>query len=98
MNNKLCHENKTIRCDMREKDGATYEYHLSVKESQYVASYRIPLYSITVKMNSADYNGKAELADCFADLDKAIRFYEKLVTNLATPLNLVYVFEDRIDV
>ena len=32
----------------------------------------------------------------FADAGKAILFYEKLVKNLATPIDLAYIIEDEI--
>ncbi len=78
------------------RDGATYDYSLYVRESSKVASYRIPLYSVSVKM--IDSEGKetyAEARDAFSDVGKALVFYERIVEYLATPLNLPYILEDE---
>ena len=77
-------------------DGAEYEYTLFVRESARVASYRIPLYSVTVKMTDRD--GKEtfkEAKDAFSDVGKALVFFERIVEYIATPLNLPYILEDE---
>ena len=33
--------------------------------------------------------------ELFSDLKKAVRFFEKLVANLATPIDLAYIVEDE---
>lgn len=86
----------TLRTESREKDGIGYEYELIMKESARVASFKIPLYSVSVKMT--DENGEtthANTKDVFADPGKALVFYEKLVKNLATPIDLAYILEDE---
>lgn len=86
-----------IRCDARCEEGFSYKYELIMKEGEGVASWRIPLYSI--KVHLTDRNGKctsADIKDVFADLGKAIIFYERLVRNLATPIDLAYILEDEI--
>lgn len=85
-----------IKSDTVECDGCSYEYTLTVRESSRVASYRIPLYSVSVRM--FDGEGKetfGEANDAFSDVGKALVFYEKLVEHLATPLNLPYILEDE---
>ena len=80
----------------REAGGAKYLYRLRVKESARVASYKIPLYSIDVKM---DYEGKHtenSVNDVFADVGKALVFFDTLVEYLATPIDLPYILEDKI--
>ena len=80
-----------------EKDGYVYNYTLVKRESRRVVSFRIPLYSIKIELT--DPNGKkteAESHDIFSDLGKAIVFYDRLVRNLATPIDLAYVIEDEI--
>lgn len=76
--------------------GATYTYKLIMNESTKVASYRLPLYSISIEM--IDEEGKktnAHSPDLFADVGKALVFFRRLVDNLATPLNLPYILEDE---
>ncbi len=84
-----------IRCVTRDKDGSQFKYSLYMKESHRVASYKLPLYSIRIEMNSneGDYT-EAESGEIFSDLGKASVFFDRLVENLATPLNLVYILED----
>lgn len=87
---------KIIKKELCEKDGATYSYSLIMNESNNVASYRLPLYSVAIEM--VDQDGKktnAESHDLFADVGKALVFFRKLVDNLATPLNLPYILEDE---
>ena len=87
---------KIIRKEIREADGAKYCYTLVMSESNKVASYMLPLYSIEIEMT--DKNGRvtrARTRDLFADVGKAISFFKKLYENLATPLNLPYILEDE---
>lgn len=85
-----------MKSERVECEGSTYDYTLSVRESNKVASYRIPLYSVSIKMT--DKNGKetfAEAKDAFSDVGKALVFYERIIEYIATPLNLPYVLEDE---
>ena len=85
-----------IKTDTIEKDGLVYSYTLTARESRRVASYRIPLYSITVRLTDAESNTTdATVSDAFSDIGKALVFYERIVEHLATPLNLPYIFEDE---
>ena len=86
----------TIRTEKRKKDGIDYTYRLIMTESSSVASYRIPLYSVSVNMIMNDGSETdASAKDLFADAGKAIDFFEKLVDNLATPIDLPYIIEDE---
>ena len=97
MNTKDKIKTSIIRHDTLNRDGSQYSYELHVKESPRVASYRIPLYSISVRMTDPEGNTtEASLADVFSDQGKAVVFYDKLVRHLATPLNLHYILEDEI--
>ena len=79
-----------------ENDGAIYDYILTVRESNKVASYRIPLYSVSVRMCDKDGNETfAEAKDAFSDVGKALVFFERIIEYLATPLNLPYILEDE---
>lgn len=97
MKRKLLSEEAIIRRDERFEDGLGYFYELIMKRSPNVSSYRIPLYSMRVRMIDADgEESQAEIKDAFADVGKAITFYEKLVKNFATPIDLAYILEDEI--
>ena len=88
----------SIRTEIRRCEGFEYRYELTEHRDFYMASYGIPLYSISVKMRKIGSEkateGKAE--NLFSDLKKAMRFYEKLVKNLATPIDLSYIVEDEL--
>ena len=85
-----------IKKDVREADGARYCYTLIMSESNKVASYKLPLYSIEIEMTDAEGNvTNARTKEIFADVGKAISFFKKLSENLATPLNLLYILEDE---
>ena len=89
-------KNTVIKKEMREADGAKYCYSLVVSESNKVASYKLPLYSVEIEMTDNYGNvTNARTRDLFADIGKAISFFRKLVDNLATPLNLPYILEDE---
>ena len=87
---------KIIRRETREADGASYRYTLVMSKSNKVASYRLPLYSITIEMvDKSGHFTTASTHELFADVGKALSFFKKLYENLATPLNLHYIIEDE---
>ncbi len=86
-----------IRTEERIEDGFVYKYILNMEESIRVASYKLPLYSISVKLTDRDGNTTAaDTKQIFADLGKAFSFFDMLVRNLATPIDLPYIVEDEI--
>ena len=87
---------KVIRKEVCEDKGATYSYTLVMSESNKVASFKMPLYSVAIEMTDADGNvTHARTRELFADVGKALSFFKKLYENLATPLNLAYIVEDE---
>jgi hypothetical protein len=73
-----------------------YRYFLIKRKSENVSSFRLPLYSIRIELEaSSGKTSRHELTNVFASESKANSFFDKLVKNLATPLNLPYVFEDE---
>ena len=86
-----------IRFDNKCDGQFNYRYELIMKEGDGVATWRIPLYSIRVHMtDQSGHSTSSDIKDVFADVGKAIIFYEKLVRNLATPIDLAYILEDEI--
>ena len=76
-------------------DGISYEYKLTVRISEVTSSFKLPLYSVEAAMTKPD--GKttsAVCADAFADVGKAMIFFDKVVRFNATPIDLAYVYED----
>ena len=85
-----------VRCEHRNADGIEYEYILSVRESERLASFRLPLYSVRVVMTDANGERRdAELTDAFLSPTAAFSFFNRIVDNLATPIDLPFVFEDE---
>ena len=77
-------------------DGIRYRYDLSVHISDRVASFRLPLYSIGVSMLMPDgTETRASAENAFADIGKALVFFDKAIRNLITPIDLAYVIEDE---
>ncbi len=87
---------RVVKQNRVEAEGGKYEYTLLMRESSRVASFRIPLYSIRITLTDCDGSvTESELNDVFCDVGKALVFYDRLVDNLATPLNLHYLLEDE---
>ena len=97
MRGKASGKPEILRTDEIQTSDATYKYSLAVSESESVASYRLPLYSVAIEMTRADgYHTEARTGDLFADVGKAVVFYERMVEHLATPIGLPYIVEDEI--
>ncbi|MBQ8302068.1 MAG: hypothetical protein IJX97_00780 [Clostridia bacterium] len=94
MNKKICE--RLIRKENRQDGSYTYSYELLMSEGDMVANFRLPLYSVRVKMT--DINGEereASAKDVFSRKSEATAFFEKIVRNLATPIDLAYILEDE---
>ena len=89
---------KTIRTEVREVEGIEYRYELTRRENRSVAGYGIPLYSVAVMMEFKESGKRShgKTTELFSDVKKAVRFFEKLVNNLATPIDLAYIVEDEL--
>lgn len=74
-----------------------YIYELIHREGRQTADWRLPLYSVRISLT--DKYGKTctkEAVDIFTDKERAVSFFDRLVRNLATPIDLGYVVEDEI--
>lgn len=81
----------------RRQDDYLYTYELILREGKRTADWRLPLYSVKVSMT--DPNGRSsqrEVNDVFINRERAMEFFDKLVRNLATPIDLGYVVEDEV--
>ncbi|MBQ8690044.1 MAG: hypothetical protein IJ515_06770 [Clostridia bacterium] len=88
----------TVRTEVRELDGIEYRYELTSSRATDVASYGLPLYSVSVSMHFRDTGRVSEgrTENIFSDVNKAGRFFDKIVDNLATPIDLPYIVEDEL--
>jgi hypothetical protein len=95
MKKKIC--DKLIRREERRDEGYLYTYELTGREGSCVATWGLPLYSIRITLT--DPSGgcrEANARDVFSNIEKSKAFFDKLVNNLATPIDLIYVIEDEI--
>ena len=88
--------NETIRDVTKIENGTIYRYILTAEKSKNVASYQLPLYSVEVIMTKDGKVTKNSVNNVFADVGKALSFFEQISRNLATPIDLPYVLEDKI--
>ncbi len=93
---KTINEPSTVKSETRVKDGAIYKYSLLVTESSDFASYKQRVYSFAIEMTDAEgHKTDAVSGGLFADVGKALLFFRKLISGLATPMNLAYIIEDE---
>ena len=86
----------TVRCEKVKSRGIEYVYELTLDEARKPEMGAMTLYSISVRMSDGEnIISEARAQDLFTDLGKASAFFDKLVRNLATPINLAYVVEDE---
>jgi len=72
--------------------GNLYSYELTARESG-----KITLYSIKITLKTAFGEITERVAEnIFDNEEDAVAFYEMLIKNLATPLNLPYIVEDEL--
>ena len=87
----------TVKSEIRVEEGVIYSYSLILNERELNLSFGFPLYSIYIEMHDT-VTGKRTNActdELFASEERALLFFEKLVRNLATPIDLAYVVEDE---
>lgn len=83
-----------IRREHVEGDGALYKYELHMRERIRGASSGT-VYIISAEMTLEDGSTTyAETGEIFFDVGKAIAFFDRMVKNLATPIDLPYIVED----
>ena len=87
---------RIIRKEVRFDKENSYSYELTCKESASVVSYGLPLYTVKVSMTDSKGTTKNATAnDAFSDKGRALVFFDKIVRNLATPIDLSYIIEDE---
>ena len=89
-------ETKVVKEITKVNYGIIYNYVLFESRSTQVASFNMPLYSIEITMTKDGETTKHTAKEIFADIGKAVSFFEKLANNLATPIDLPYIIEDKI--
>lgn len=88
---------RIVKKEERSDDGFLYTYELILREGMRTADWRLPLYSVKVSMTDpTGHKSQREATDVFTNEGRAVDFFEKLVRNLATPIDLGYVVEDEV--
>ena len=93
---KNSNKSEIIKDVTKTENGIIYRYILSARKSKKVASFEMPLYSVEVIMTKDGEVTKNSVDDVFSDVGKALSFFEQVSKNLATPIDLTYVLEDKI--
>ena len=89
--------NNVVIKEERHDEDYSYTYELILREGVRTDDWRLPLYSVRISMTGTDGNtSQREATDIFSDRDKATEFFDRLVRNLATPIDLGYVIEDEV--
>ena len=87
----------TVKIEEREDEGYFYTYELLLRRGVRTDDYGLPLYSVRISMTDSDgHKSQREATDVFSDGSKATNFFDRLVRNLATPIDLGYVVEDEV--
>lgn len=95
--NKPATKETLIKRETKESEGNLFVYDLLIRENTKLSGFRLPLYSIRVGFTDTEgCYSEAEASEAFADPGKALLFYEKLVRNLATPIDIAYILEDEL--
>lgn len=95
MRQKTLHN--VVMKEERQNEGFSYTYELILSEGVRTADWRLPLYSIRISMTDSEgKKSQREATEVFTDSVRAIEFFNKLVRNLATPIDLGYVIEDEV--
>ena len=91
-------EKRIMKEHTRSDAGADYIYRLYENTPKRIGRMELTLYSVYIRMKKDGMNYENILDGVFADVGKALTFYNSLVENLASPIDLNYVFEDRLTV
>ena len=88
---------KIVKKEERSDGGFLYTYELIMREGMRVADWKLPLYSVKVSMTDPEgQKSQREATDVFKNRERAVDFFDRLVRNLATPIDLGYVVEDEV--
>ena len=86
-----------VRKEEKSEYGYSYTYELLVRRGVRTADFGLSLYSIKISMTDPSGNrSEREATDVFSSSNEAVRFFDRLVRNLATPIDLCYVVEDEV--
>ena len=89
--------NNVVIKEERYNEGYSYTYELILREGVRTDDWRLPLYSVRISMTDVDgRESQREAKNVFTDYTRAREFFERLVRNLATPIDLGYVVEDEV--
>lgn len=86
-----------IKTAEREDSGLNLSYTLTKSEGNGVSPFGLPQYSIKVELTDKEgRRSEASARDVFVDVGRALVFFDRMVKNRATPIDLAYVVEDEL--
>ncbi len=90
---------KIIIREERQDECFHYTYELILRQGKRTADWNLPLYSIRISLKDEGGNiSQKEATDIFTAKERALEFFNMLVRNLATPIDLVYAVEDEVKI
>ncbi len=89
-----CNRETVIRREEIFEPGIVYRYELILSEGNDTASFGIKLYEINTEMEIDGARTSYRSGGLFSNEEKGVSFFEKLVENRATPINIPYIIED----
>lgn len=90
-------KDKIVIKEERQDEFFHYTYELILRQGRRTADWRLPLYSVKVSIEDSEGRvSQKEATDVFTDKTRAVEFFEMLVRNLVTPIDLGYVVEDEV--
>ena len=94
MKKNLC---ETLIIKETKSDGENkYYYELIERIGETTADWRLPLYTVRVTMTGNSGPERCyEAKNLFSNKREAIEFFDMIVRNLATPIDLPYILEDE---
>ena len=86
-----------IKTADKKDGGVNLSYTLIKSTGESVSPYGLPQYSIKIELTDRDgRKTEASARDVFVDVGKALVFFDRMVRNSATPIDLAYVVEDEL--
>ena len=94
MNKNLC---EAIAIKKDKSDGENiYCYELIERKGETTADWRLTLFSIRITMTDKIGTSRSfEAKNLFSNKREAVEFFDMIVENLATPIDLPYILEDE---
>ena len=89
-----CRERNVIKSRKIIENDTAYQYDLILFEGETTASFGIKLYEISIEMQTKLSRTAYKSGGLFSSEEKALSFFDMIIKNRVTPIDLPYVIED----